>query len=82
MMHRFREPLCEPNCLCIFVLGNTWDPWRRFVDNKSALTPNLPDRSKTVVLLLLFFFVALWFLIRDVSYCLALHFAIVFFQSF
>ena len=32
-----REPLCEPNILCIFVLRITSEPRVKFVDSKSAL---------------------------------------------
>ena len=28
-----REPLCEPNCVCIFVLRNTSGPRVKFVDS-------------------------------------------------
>ena len=63
MMHRVREPLCEPNFLCIFVFRITSRPREKFVDSKRSLNSSVvhvTDRSKAIVPVLFFFSVALW----------------------
>ena len=63
MMHRVREPLCEPNFLCIFVFRITSRPRAKFVDSKRSLNSpvvHATDRSKAIVPVLFFFSVALW----------------------
>ena len=61
------EPLCEPNFLCVSVLRVASWPRVKLVSCKSALNPPAvcsTDRSKAVVLVLAFLFVALWFILR------------------
>ena len=81
MMHRLsiREPLRDPNFLCMFLLRNTSRPRVKIC----ALTPSpvvyATDRSKAVVLMLFLFCVAIWLLLLS---CLALCFPVVVFFFF
>ena len=76
-----REPLCEQNFLCIFVLGITSGRRVKFVE---VDLPNpfpvvyASDRPKAVVQVLFLFCVALWFILRGAS----LLFVLVFLPSF
>ena len=74
MMHRVREPLCEPNSFCSFVLRITSGPRVKFVDSKSVLNPRVvyaTDRSKAVVPVLFLLLDALLVILRGAS-CLVL----------
>ena len=66
-----REPLCEPNFLCMFVLRITLGPRVKICRQLKCLNSHhvcfATDRSKAVVLLLFLFCVALWFLLLGVS---------------
>ena len=54
-------PLCEPKCLCTFVLRIRSGPRVKFTGSKST------DRSKSVVPVLFLFCVALWLILRGSS---------------
>ena len=67
-----RDPLCEPNFLCISVLRITSGPsgGGGFVDSKRLLNPPVvyaTDRSKAVIMVLFWFCVGLWFSLPGVS---------------
>ena len=71
---------------CFSVLRVISEPRVKLVGRKSALNPTVvysTDRSKAVVPVLVFIFVALWFILRgDLFYVLPSVFCSCVFQSF
>ena len=80
------EAFMRTEFLCISVLTIASGPRVKLASCKSALNPSVvysTDRSKAVVPVLVFLFVALWFILRgDLFYVLPYAILFLCFQSF